>query len=345
MNNGFRVFRAPPLFKDPTDYLSWLNKIEKTKSQTWKNMGIYDLIMLSKVGLDYSSTLLVSSMYFWYITHYTFQLPCGMVTLTLFDIAAITWLKPTGNTYDPDVESDNSIGFSTSRAAYSTHIAHYHDKDIDTVFEIEDIAFLALWLSHCIFCSKSLQVTKKYLTLANQLHSSHIVCLSEMILASLYESLSDGISQLKNLGGKGNLLLSSPFWLLQLWLNSTFEASLPNKSLVNGEAEEVKNKRFEGIRLAQITPNDEGQAFRPTFMSYVMMFEKHHEFTSNMAPFTTRKYGPEWFTRHFPSPTKNQEIESLLIWETFLTPKLITLRLNPSKSQVTLIAYQPNLVA
>lgn len=132
-------------------------------------------------------------------------------------------------------------------------------------------------------------------------------------MTSLFESLSDGITQLKNLGEKGNLLLFGPFWLLQLWLNATFEASLPNKSPVDEEAEEVKNKRVEGIRLAQLTPSDEGKALRPKFMSYVMMFAKHHEFTSNMAPFATRKYGPEWFTRPFPSPTKNQEIESVLI--------------------------------
>jgi hypothetical protein len=53
MNNDFRVFRATPSFKDPTNYLEWLNKIEKTKAQNWKDMGIYDLIMLSKVGLEY----------------------------------------------------------------------------------------------------------------------------------------------------------------------------------------------------------------------------------------------------------------------------------------------------
>lgn len=194
MNNGFRVFRVTPSFKDPTDYLNWLNKIEKTKSQTWKDMGIYDLIMLSKVKLDYSSTLLVSSLYFWDITHYTFHLPYGMVTPTLFDIAAITGLKLTGNTYDPNIESDDSIAFTTSRAAYSTHITHYHGKDTDTISDVEHIAFLALWLSHCIFCSKSLQVAKKYITLANQLHFGHDVCLSEMIMASLYESLSDGVT-------------------------------------------------------------------------------------------------------------------------------------------------------
>ena len=35
----------------------------------------------------------------------------------------------------------------------------------------------------------------------------------------------------------------------------------------------------------------------------------------------------------------------MLIWEAFLTPKVLTLRLNPLKIHVTLIAYQPNLVA
>lgn len=69
MYNEFRVFRATPSFKDPTDYIEWLNKIEKAKAQTWKDMGIYDLIMLSKVGLEYNSSLLVSSLYFWDNTH------------------------------------------------------------------------------------------------------------------------------------------------------------------------------------------------------------------------------------------------------------------------------------
>lgn len=135
-----------------------------------------------------------------------------------------------------------------------------------------------------MFCSKSLQVAKKYLTLANQLHVKHDVCLSKMILASLYESLGDGVTQLNNLGGKGNLILSCPFWLLQLWLNATFEASLPNKGFVDEEVEEVKNRGIEGIRLAQLTLNHEGQALRPTFMSYIMMFANRHVFHIEHGP-------------------------------------------------------------
>ncbi|KAI5389696.1 hypothetical protein KIW84_075116 [Lathyrus oleraceus] len=277
MNNGFRAFRATPTFKDPTDYSNWLNKIEKQKSQAWKDIGIYDLIMLSKLNHDYSNPMLVSSLYFWDSTHYTFHLPYGMI----------------------------SLPFSTTRAAYSTHISHYHDKDTETVSDVEHIAFLDLWQSHSVFCSKSLQVAKKYLTLANQLHAGHDVCLSEMIFTSLYESLSDEVVQLKNFGDKGNLLLIGPFWLLQLWLNATFEANLPNKGLIDEDIEEIKHMRVEGPRLAQLTPRDEGQALQSTFMSYIMMFAKSHNFTSSMTPFALRKVGPicrefgKWWAKYY----------------------------------------------
>ncbi|XP_050895364.1 uncharacterized protein LOC127101982 [Lathyrus oleraceus] len=133
VNNGFRDFCVTPTFKDPTFYLDWLNIVEKAKAQAWKDIGIYDLIMLSKLNLEYITSMLISSLYLWDNTHYTFNLPCGMATPTLFDLAAITRLKPTGHTYDPEIDDMDTIAFSTTRAAYSTHIAHYHDKDTDAV--------------------------------------------------------------------------------------------------------------------------------------------------------------------------------------------------------------------
>lgn len=122
-----------------------------------------------------------------------------MMTPTLFDIAAIIGLKPMGETYDPYFLSKDTIGFDTFRVSFTMHIAYYHDKDIDEVSDTKHIAFLALWLSRCIFCSKSLQVAKKFLTLANQLHVGRNVCLSEMILVNLYESLGEGVTALKNI--------------------------------------------------------------------------------------------------------------------------------------------------
>ena len=68
------------------------------------------------------------------------------------------------------------------------------------------------------------QVTKKMLTLATQLHHGYPLCLAELILANLYESINNGVTTLNNVGDKASLLLSGPFWLLQLWINATFES-------------------------------------------------------------------------------------------------------------------------
>jgi hypothetical protein len=97
--------------------------------------------------------------------------------------------------------------------------------------------------------------------------------------------------------------------------------------------------------MDMLTPSDEGINLQQNFTNYVMMFSKRYNFTPTMAPFASRMYDPEWFTRKFPSPSKDKEAESIAIWEAFLTPRVFSLRLNQSKIQVTLIAYQSNLVS
>src|SRR3954464_5942879 len=92
ITNFVKVFRSIPLAKDPDLYYAWLEKIEKHKAYFWQQLGIYDLIQLSKTGLEYNQTMLVASVYFWDASHNTFHLPCGMITPTLFNIAAITGL-------------------------------------------------------------------------------------------------------------------------------------------------------------------------------------------------------------------------------------------------------------
>ena len=55
-------------------YLSWLSKIEKKKSQDWKDLGIFDLIQMSKLGFSYCQPFLLASLYFWDNTYNTFHL-------------------------------------------------------------------------------------------------------------------------------------------------------------------------------------------------------------------------------------------------------------------------------
>ncbi|XP_050916133.1 uncharacterized protein LOC127131246 [Lathyrus oleraceus] len=338
-----RIFRTCPWSKNPSDYLSWLDKVEKIKGNFWKEIGIFDLIQLSRVGPNIYPNMLLASLYFWDSTYNTFHLPCGMVTPTLFDAATIVGLRPNGIYFDPTNLNEDSIAFNTSFAPYSLFMSHYHDKDTTKVSDVEHIAFLTLWLTKYMFFSRSLQVAKRFITMANQLHVGTKLCLSEMILANPYESLSESVNILKTIKDQGKINLSGPFWLLQLWLNATFEASLLVEHEVNEE--KVKDRTVEWPRLVQLTPTDEGISLRQAFNSYVMMFAKRYHFTSTMAPFASRKIGPEWFTQQLPLEMQKDENIFLDVWESFLTARLLFSHHNVTKTQIALIVYQPNLVA
>src|SRR3954463_3436150 len=214
VSNFVRVFRSIPLAKDPELYYSWLAKVEKQKASFWQELGIYDLIQLSKTGLEYNQTMLVASVHFWDASHNTFHLPCGMITPTLFDVAAITGLRPTGKNFDPNDMDNDTIGFNDSQVTYTTFIQKHHITTEATVSDEEHIAFLALWLSRCAFCSRSIQVAKRYLCMANQLHAGRKLNLSQLLLGSLYENLSEAANLTKNFTS-GSLLYAGPFWLLQ----------------------------------------------------------------------------------------------------------------------------------
>jgi hypothetical protein len=45
--------------------------------------------------------MLVAALHFFESSTNTFHFECGMMTSTLFDVAAITGLPPTGDAYDP----------------------------------------------------------------------------------------------------------------------------------------------------------------------------------------------------------------------------------------------------
>ena len=168
ITESFRPFRSCPTLDK--SYLAWLTKAEKKKAQVWKELGIFDLIQMSKLGFSYCQPFLLASLYLWDSTYNTFHLPCGMITPTFFDIASMTGLPPTGEAFDPYFESENTIDFNVKNASFSTYIDLYH-VDGEDVSDVEHIALLALWLSKFIFCCKSLQVANRFLTLANQLHS------------------------------------------------------------------------------------------------------------------------------------------------------------------------------
>lgn len=190
---------------------------------------------------------------------------------------------------------------------FINYITDHHNTESNKVSAEEHIAFLAIWLSRYIFCYKSLEVAKRFLTLENQLHARHNICLSQLILGWLYESLGYATEFLKNYQLGTNLLLDGPYWLLQLWLNATFEPLLKTHNTLNKDDESIINRRIEGTRLALLNPIDEGLSLKEAFIGYVMMFAKSQKLTPSMAHFANRTHGHEWFTIEFPAPSTYQE--------------------------------------
>lgn len=134
-------------------------------------------------------------------------------------------------------------------------------------------------------------MAKRYITLDNQIHEGKDVCISQLILGSLYESLGLGNEALRNIQPQYGWLSAGPFWLLQLWHNATFEISMDAK-LDTGTEETLKDCHIEGTCLNLLTPTDKNRSNREAFVSYFLMFSERYHFNATMAPFSKRTHGP-----------------------------------------------------
>jgi len=187
--------------------------------------GIFYLIQLSRYGPRYQKPMLLVTLHFWNTLTNSLHLRCGMFMPTLLDVAAIIGLKPTGETFDPDAcESNFFFDFDTDRAAFGNYIEDQHIRDEEEVSDEEHIAFLTFLLSLYVFCTRFIQVAKQYRTLAYQLHEGKQVCLSKLILGCLYESLNQGVADMRS--QVKSLIIPGPIWLFQLWLSATFGSDL-----------------------------------------------------------------------------------------------------------------------
>ncbi|PNX61429.1 hypothetical protein L195_g052452 [Trifolium pratense] len=212
-----------------------------------------------------------------------------MMTPTLFDVAANTGLLPIGDTYDPFKASDN-IKFDFHNKSYSKYILE-NQKDDDEVSAEEHVAFLTLWLSQHVFCTQSLQVAKKYIPMAIQLHECQQFSFARLLLGCLYESMRDACEHIKKKGDGSTFLGDGPFWLLQLWLNATFPSELdlflPEQFYAESSARQV-----EGTRLARLVPRIRGLSYDAVFQQYFNTFLNLKEFKLSFSPFLDRSLGP-----------------------------------------------------
>ncbi|MCI23911.1 hypothetical protein A2U01_0045094, partial [Trifolium medium] len=183
--------------------------------------------------------------------------------------AAITGLKPTGGPYDP-TQSSKNISLNITKDAYSKYVAEQQGQEGEEVSDVEHVAFLTLWLSHFIFCSKSLQVAKKFVPMATQIHEGCQFGLGRLILACLYEALGSASDELKKSKDGSTFLCYGPLWLLQLWLNATFEREM-GLTIGKNYLTEVEDRQIEATRLARLSPPI-WQDSKTLFMKYMKVF-------------------------------------------------------------------------
>lgn len=218
-------FRTEPKIENNEKYLCWLDKVEKEKGPFWREMGIFDLIQLSRQGTKYHNELIIAALHFRNPSNNSLHLKCRMLTPTLLDVAGLTGLKSIDQTFDPDMHS-SKLSFDFARPAYGNFIIDHHDTSSTEVSDQEHVAFLTYWLSMYIFHSRSIQIPKKFTTLAIQLHEGRDICLGKLILGSLYENLNQEVACIKDFEPGSSLIIPGPVWLFQLWLLATFRTKL-----------------------------------------------------------------------------------------------------------------------
>src|ERR1044072_1969496 len=262
-----------------------------------------------------------------------------MLTPTLFDIAAIAGLRPTGQVFDPAKIKNPRDFFDFQKTGLNSFLA----ENMATGPEVSDkehIAFLTYWLNFFVFCPSSLQITVSCSNLAIQLHQGKDICLAKLILAILYDSLHSASFYIKVSGiPNDNLLTSGPLWLRQFWLNANFQHK------INQEAPAGTPRDVEGYRLNAITLVEPDLTATEAFNKWFGIFSRQKKFLSSMSPFADRVYGPEWFRRKFPPTQPQNDVESKDIWYQFLKPTLLSSRFQTGSKGLGLVAYQPNLVA
>jgi len=95
-------------------------------------------------------------------------------------------------------------------------IFDYYKADSGEVSDQEHIAFVTFWFSHFVFCTSSLQVTKKFIAKAIQLDEGQKFYLIRLILGNLFQSLGYGRQVMQRPDQGKVVLIFGSIWLFQL---------------------------------------------------------------------------------------------------------------------------------
>ncbi|RYQ83173.1 hypothetical protein Ahy_B10g101799 [Arachis hypogaea] len=178
-------------------FTAWYQRLEPTKSADWGALGIQKLLKLSHFSLTTYPWMIGAVTYFWNRTTNNFHLPCGMIGMSLLDIAAITGLPINSPDCTPNMQSKHQYNAVLTNS-YSDFIAHNMGVEGTKITDDEHVAFLFYWLNAILFFSRSVQMLKLFLPLAIILHEGKILNLAKILLGDIFEELGQFVCDLRD---------------------------------------------------------------------------------------------------------------------------------------------------
>ncbi|KAL9378931.1 hypothetical protein Peur_027413 [Populus x canadensis] len=271
-------------------YCNWVKKLEKRLEQKWRDLRIYEAIMLSTRLISFDSPLMSALMCFWDKSCNAFLLPEGPMGITMEDVVAITSCSPVGielstlGTDPPDVKNTYlGIGVS-SYGNFVTRAMALRDK------EQEEMAFYLYWICKFVVCNRSVMVLKGFQCVAETIfHAKGPIALAPFLLGLAYNCL-------------GNILrsdfsehVSGPLWLVVLWAQAYFNPIAA--SSISTHLQSPRQQKFNSIY---------------SYGDYIIFSQVHCEKTfgecfnyltdnkrkrqgEEWNPFLKREFGADWF--------------------------------------------------
>ncbi|XP_049407861.1 uncharacterized protein LOC125871313 [Solanum stenotomum] len=333
----------PDWFKDKTlrswpnvsgMWIDWVDRVEKAKWEVWKSADIYDAIQLSKHDIPLDKNLLYAALCYWSISTNSFHFRFGMMGPTVLDIVALTGLRPHGEDVSVPLGMAKSARDLPEYKKIKECLTYCKFLDMSmgamAVTEEEHISFLVMWLCRYLFCNSSITMIEQCTKLALALSKGRKLALAPFVLSNMYHACTDIVT-----GGFDDA--RGPFWILQLWLQAYFPEHQPLTS-------DDGNPLTYGHALA------DGVLRPKTFSQYFLFFNKCSSRTaSQFTPFSSRKFGPEWFKRSLdPYFQKLNRTELKDIWASYLIARDLpySIRVDESsKCKCGVEHYSPNQFA
>jgi hypothetical protein len=111
-----------------------------------------------------------------------------------------------------------------------------------------------------------------FIPMAIQIHEGRNFALGRLLFATIYEAIGNSCDDIKASKEGMPFLVSRPIWLLQLWLNATFETKM-GLLVPSDHQKEVDERLVEGGRLFRLSPSSLEQNTQRFFMNYESLLE------------------------------------------------------------------------